>query len=368
MSETDTVDAGQGSWAERSRNRIGSWVDGLALRAMSLAFDWTLVPPASEDGDVRAAAAPYLGTELADRPASFFDFLGRIDGRRSAVRPVRTRRIPGGSLLEADLASEYEPFHRPAEDDCAENATIPLAYWEHRAPAPATLIALHGFTMGNLRTDAAVLMLGAWYAHGLDVVQMVLPYHGERRPPEARYSGERFASWHVGRLNEAVRQSVNDVARVIAWRRHVAPATPIGIVGVSLGGYVAALLAELDAALAFVMPIAPTVHLGVFPSTLFARSRFGSVMPPPLTLDEMRNAYRPHCPLTHPLAVARERVLLVAGRGDRVAPPEHVVALWEHWERPAIHWYDGSHTVPFHRRGILAAGVAHLRRIGVLGA
>jgi predicted alpha/beta-fold hydrolase len=355
------------SWRERSRTRIASWLDDLALRAMSLAFDATLMPDADEERDFRTSAEPYLAEQLVQQPDGFFAFLNDVRREPSPVSMGPRRRIRDGSVVEASLASAYRPFHCPADDPaCSENEIVPLVHWKHEAPAPATLLMLHGFTMGNFRVDAAVLMVEEWYGRGLDVVQMALPFHGARCPAEARFSGERFASWHVGRLNEAVRQSVNDVVRVIAWLRAEQPETPVGIVGVSLGGYVAALLAELDEALAFVLPVAAPVHLGLLPSTLFARSRYGTVMAPPLAPEELERAYRAHCPLTHALAVPRERVFLVAGRGDRVVPPAHVVALWDHWGRPALHWYGGSHVVPFRRREILGAGVAHLRRIGVL--
>ena len=353
------------SWRDRSRARIGGWLDGLALRAMSLAFDATLMPDADEERDGRDSATAYLRDDLVARPAAFFDFLGEV--RAATALVTHRRRITGGTVVEAEMASAYRPYAAtPDGSPCAENETIPLAWWRHDARPPAILLALHGFTMGNFRVDAAALMLEDWYTLGLDVVQMALPFHGARCPDAARFSGECFASWHVGRLNEAVRQSVSDVARVIAWLRSERPDVPVGIVGMSLGGYVAALLAELDETLAFVLPVAAPVHLGLLPSALFARSRYGTVMAPPLTLEDMERAYRCHCPLTHPLAVRRESVLLVAGRGDRVVPAEHVLALWEHWHRPAVHWYGGSHIAPFHRRNIFAAGVAHLRRIEVL--
>ena len=60
------------------------------------------------------------------------------------------------------------------------------------------------------------------------------------------------------------------------------------------------------------------------------------------------------------------RVLIIAGRGDRIVPPEHPSALWRHWQEPAIHWFSGSHLAPFGRRGIVEAVSAHLGRLGIL--
>src|SRR5205085_980553 len=105
-----------------------------------------------------------------------------------------------------------------------------------------TVVALHGFTMGHPAIDAYVLMASRWFAAGLDVAFVTLPFHGARSPRSARFSGELFGSWHVGRLNEAVRQAVHDVSIVARWLRRES-ASHLGLIGLSLGGYVAALLA-----------------------------------------------------------------------------------------------------------------------------
>lgn len=350
------------SWADRSRARLGGLFDRLALRGMSLAFDAAITVDSGELPAIRASAAPYLTDALAADPIRWFR---RDDDRPPPPRTVYRRRIVDGVVVGRELASDYVPFHRdPRLAACPENDWIPIQHWMHDAGAPATLIALHGFTMGDARIDAAVLMAEAWYRLGLDVVLVTLPFHGPRAPRDARFSGQLFGSWHVGRLNEAVRQSVHDVRRVIAWLR--ARGAAVGVMGVSLGGYLTALAAELTDDLAFAIPIAPPVHLGTLPTVLFARSRWANRMAPPLSAADMTAAYRLHCPLTYPLALARERVLIIAGRGDRIVPPEQPAALWRHWGEPAIHWYSGSHVAPFQRRTLLAAGVAHVRRLGIL--
>jgi pimeloyl-ACP methyl ester carboxylesterase len=88
----------------------------------------------------------------------------------------------------------------------------------------------------------------------------------------------------------------------------------------------------------------------------------------PISFDhqELRSAYRVHSPLAHPLRVPRQRVLIVAGRGDRIVPPEHPLALWRHWDEPSIHWFSGSHLAPFARRRIVEAVTRHLEGLGIL--
>lgn len=353
------------SWRERSRSRFGGLLDRLAVRAMSFAFDQTLMPSAGELAAVRSSAEPYLSSGLTDDPRRFFPASDEI-GAPDRIRTGTRRRIPGGTIVTHELASVYAPFHSvPDVERHESNEWIPVEHWVHDRPAPATAIALHGFTMGNPSVDAAVLMVADWFRLGLDVALVTLPFHGTRRPPNARYSGELFASWHVGRLNEAVRQSIHDVQRVAAWLRDERP-HDVGVIGMSLGGYLAALLAGLRSDLRFVIPIAAPVRLGSFPSALFASSRYARSGTAPLSPEELDAAYRVHSPITYPLAVPRERALIIAGRGDHVVDPEQPLALWRHWQRPPIHWYDGSHVTPFRRPSIFAAGARHLRRTGAV--
>ena len=44
---------------------------------------------------------------------------------------------------------------------------------------------------------------------------------------------------------------------------------------------------------------------------------------------------------------------MIAGTVDGMArPSQHAEPLWEHWGRPAIKWYHGSHAAVFWARGI----------------
>lgn len=75
-----------------------------------------------------------------------------------------------------------------------------------------------------------------------------------------------------------------------------------------------------------------------------------------------------HAPLAQPgLAIDPTRVLLLCGRGDRIVPPQHAVALWEHWCRePRLSTLPGSHLAPFGRRALTREIESHLGQLGVL--
>jgi hypothetical protein len=68
-----------------------------------------------------------------------------------------------------------------------------------------------------------------------------------------------------------------------------------------------------------------------------------------LSREEFQAAYRVHSPLTYEPLIPRERLLIVAGRGDRIVHPEHAAWLGRHWGYPPVAWFSGSHVAPFGR-------------------
>lgn len=259
----------------------------------------------------------------------------------------------GGDRLGLAFPSPYRPANPdyvPHYEERLENQTAHAEMWRHRPGlARGTVIGLHGFAMGNPRIDALALMAPALFAAGFNVVLLTLPLHGARSPAHARFSGQLLAAPSVPDLNESIAQSVHDTSALIAWIREQTDG-PVGMLGLSLGGYISALMAGLRSDLAFVITIVAPVCLGDLAHRFMIdsgqyRDRSGAA----LSLEEFQAAYRVHCPLTYEPLVARERLLIVAGRGDRVVHPEHAAWLGRHWDYPPVVWFSGSHIAPFGR-------------------
>ena len=66
--------------------------------------------------------------------------------------------------------------------------------------------------------------------------------------------------------------------------------------------------------------------------------------------------------------IPKDRLMIVGGVGDRLAPPQHASLLWEHWDRPAIHWFPGNHLIHFNQGEYLRHIAKFLARIGFLSA
>ena len=340
--------------AGRLLSTIAAAIDRFVVGAAKAVIDRTLMPAPHETEAMRRQAEFYQRPELQASPHLFFPFVDRPEPVPDVVvAPLE----PGPSnrrRARIAFASPYRPVNPAFADEHArlvENHWVHAETWTH-APERVrrgTAILLHGFGMGGSRLDALALMAPALFASGLDVVLVTLPLHGSRSPRTARFSGQLFASPDVVRLNEAMAQAAHDVVALIAWLRSTSDA-PIGLLGMSLGGYVAALMAGLVADLDFVIPVVAPVCFGDLAHRFMSSSAVYRERPSgALDREELRAAYRVHSPLSHAPRVARERLCIIAARGDCVVPYEHSRWLEAHWNHPRTIWFTGSHLAPFGR-------------------
>lgn len=141
-------------------------------------------------------------------------------------------------------------------------------------------------------------------------------------------------------------QAVHDFRSVVNWLRDTGVAR-IALTGMSLGGYTSALVASADDRLEAVIP--PNVPVVTPPESTFDEwwpanklievgRKFGTI-----GRDDSAAASAYHCALNYQPLVPRDRRLIITGLGDRLAPPEQAEALWEHWDRCALHWFPGNH-------------------------
>lgn len=341
----------------------------MMMRGVSAVVERALIPTVEDVEALRGSASALLESDLLRRPRDFFEFADR-PVRPRAVSIRGGRELSGGAIYRRRLQADYRPYSTPGGDPAVSISNgdpILLEHWKHEGRrARATVIALHGFAMGRPAIDAVALFARQWYDRGLDVALMTLPHHGARTHAGARFSGEHFAVPHVGRLAEAVREAIYEILVVRNWLRDESDG-PVGLMGLSLGGYLTSLAIGLCDDFDFAVPIVPPACMGDLAWRVFRATRHGpSRGRPTIGEAELRNGFRVHSPLAHTLRVPKERILIVAGRGDRVVPPEHPTALWEHWERPPIHWFSGSHIVPFGRARVVGAISRHFEALGIL--
>ena len=180
---------------------------------------------------------------------------------------------------------------------------------------------------------------------GLDVAVFTMPFHGARRGKGSLFSGHMLFAGGFSWINEAFRQLVFDFRALDRYLREVQGAPQVGVSGVSLGGYTSGLLAGLQQDLAFAIPNVPLVSI---PDLVLEWNPVASAAKLGMRLSgrslaTLRRRTALHSPLSHDPLLPVERLMIIGGVGDRLAPPKHARLLWEHWSRPRIHWFPGNH-------------------------
>jgi len=204
------------------------------------------------------------------------------------------------------------------------------------------VVCINGYRTGNPVVDLATFR--ARHLHrqlGLNLAFLVLPLQGPRQV--GRVSGDRVFTSGVANTLHAVSQAVWDARRLLGWIRTEAAGRPVGVAGVSLGGLVAALLAGFEPELANVVAIVPetdvvrSIRRHVEPLLLPFYEQWG------LSWTPVERLFGLVSPLAMPAVTPRDRRFIVGGLVDRWVRPSNIKALWEHWDRPELLWYQGSH-------------------------
>lgn len=352
---------------------LAALVDRSLMRTVTFVVEKRILPRDVDLEMLRESIRDMLEADLLDNPGDFFHFVSELEsGEQPGAARLYTERkrpIRGGNILRRRLGSRYAhyaPMAGSASPPKKPDAIL-FEHWVHTpGSALGTVIVLHGFAMGWSVIDAVAMSASEWFGRGFDVVLLTLPDHGPRRPEGAIFSGQSYTVPHAVHLATAVRQAIHEIFELKAWLRENGD-QHVGLVGMSLGGYLASLCAGLSDDFDFLVPLVPPACMGdlawrVYRDTGHHRAGLDTM----LTEDNMRAAFYIHSPLAHPRKIDRNRILIVAGAGDRIVPPEHPSALWEHWDRPQIHWLRGSHMAPVASGSLMRVITRHLRQLDIL--
>lgn len=333
--------------------------------------------------DPRSASDPRV--RLIELAAAYGDGTLGLPSRffpAPAEPTVKVTPIGDGPLatqvVDLSYPSDYEPFLPEARDlhlRVTENLNAHARWWTSGRGRP-TIVLLHGWGGGNHWVTARTFAVPYWLRHGYDVAAFVLPFHGERTPGAGALrpmrSGALFPSINPIRTNEGFGQAIYDLRGLSQFlRRRGAPA--VGALGMSLGGYTTALWASVagpdDPAggLDFAVAMIPAVSM----ARLMWRHGEGSpervrAAKAGITEDLLVDTFAVHTPTTRPARLPRERLFVIAGRGDRITPPDHAEALATHWG-VSVRWFDGGHLAQVGRGDTIRDVRRELGKLGFPG-
>jgi len=316
-------------------------------------------------GEVRDAHALFERQGWLEAPATYHQDPPVPTGVREQPRRSGNLRYTAVTWLD-----EYAPrAEEPGADrfvDYRQNRVVRAMLLEHRTEDRPWLVCLHGFGMGRPGLDLRAFR--ALHLHrdlGLNVAFVTLPFHGRRNP--GPILSPPMPSVDVLDTVHGLTQAAWDARQLLLLLR-ARTRQPIGLMGLSLGGLVSAIVASIDEPHA-VLLLVPAVDL---PTLMLDASTATGGMGVPVDADVVAQAqavFAPVSPLQLTPLVPRERRFIVAGTLDRFArPTTQAVALWRHWDQPALHWYHGGHVSLFWARGLQAAIDAQLRAVGLVPA
>jgi len=329
---------------QRLLDRAGSVVDAAFLAIPTILFplaDGRRLSPAAYEKEIRF----YIDNGYCDHPLNFFE------PRRTMPEPVVIEQHPYGDGIMDIVAwqSGYipkNPHIRPHWNGYRANRTAYLVRWRHGNRGNKTVLCLHGFMLGEPRQAERMFRVAGLFDQGLDVALSIAPFHWRRAGNRLTDRGAFLQPHDVCMTAEASGQTRWDLHS--AFRLMEADgAAEIGLIGASLGGFNAALFSCLSDAPAFCALMVPAVR---FPYPL-ENPLIKKLSPMPgHVLDQARRVWAFSSPLHLTPVIDREKILMVASRGDLLCPWRYTRQLAERWDGIRSVSLTGGHWLIFDRK------------------
>jgi hypothetical protein len=257
------------------------------------------------------------------------------------------RRLGDGEVVDVAWPSGYCPRLESAKEAYlahAENATAYARVLRHARPAPA-VVCIAGYRSGSPAFEEQAWRATWLYDLGLDVAIYTLPFHGPRASRRFSRAPLFPSQGNIARTNEGFGQLAWEVRSLMSWFRDRG-APSVGIAGMSMGGYAAALLATLEPSLGFAVLFIPLAD--ITDAVVSHEAMRGLSIDPALVLAS-RGALAIHQPLLRAPVVHGDRMLVVCAEGDRITGPSHAERLSNHFGAK-LAFFPGAHILQFGRK------------------
>jgi hypothetical protein len=254
-----------------------------------------------------------------------------------------------GTYQVISFESGYEtrnPLIREEYDSYRNNRTGYLIRWTHGDKGRKTLLCLHGYLLGDPQQAQKMFRVEKLFSEGLDVALFITPFHWKRAPEDKTKRGIFLQPEDVVMTLECLAQAMHDLKLVNLILSDVG-VSEIGMIGASLGGYLAALYSCLDDHMAFTALIVPAVEFGKPVSPETAKLSF---KPDRTMKQKIHTLWTLHSPLNFTPRLSPGKMLVIASRGDLVCPFEYVDKLCRKWNLPQKRFMTGGHWLVFNAR------------------
>lgn len=339
------------NWIERAQHRVGRDFDEFLLHSGKVLRVVQARPDEVDRERLRSLAGFYLERGYADSPARFFSF----PRKSPRAEVVEERPFIDGSVRTYAFRSGYRvrnPGFRDEYLDPKENRTAYLVHWSHGDRMRNTILCCHGYSLGDPGQAERMFRVPRLYGLGLDVALFITPFHWKRATSLLQRFSPPFPFRHPVLGLEGFGQAMYDLYSAFLLLEEMG-ASRIGLIGASLGGYLASLFASLTRKADLVTLIVPFLDFRSLrlPAGPFSPMEKGGNKGRAGLREEIEALWSIHSPFSHACNLSPERCLLIASTGDRLCPFEDVKRLYEHWGEPQHFFLRGGHALFFPRRG-----------------
>ena len=288
-------------------------------------------------------------------PEGLFPDPGRIDVKKRWLAPHRVGFSEWSwqsihPITFGGIKREYRS-HR-------DNQTGLLRTLNLRIKDKPMAILVNGFSSGHHLMERVAWPMREFQRLGIGVSLFALPFHGPRGhafPPEWPQQDTAFTI-------EGFRQAIWDL-RIAIRAMRAAGASHVGVVGMSLGGYTASLLATVTSDVDFVLSYIPICSV---PDVMNDNDLVPGSGGMQRTLYEgYREQLVPITPVCRMPKVEPKRVSIISGAYDRLATVKHGQRLADHFGTELI-TFPGGHIVQNRRAQAFREALEGFQRKGVL--
>jgi dienelactone hydrolase len=260
----------------------------------------------------------------------------RFGARDFAYQIKWMHNIPGYAIGVYDVR-----FPSAVESPYPENNTVYAEYYRPEGKGPFPCVIVLDITGGDQSISRFICTHLS--RHGVAGLFVQMAYYGPRRPAG---SGLRLVSPDYVQTAAAIRQTVLDMRLATAWMESRPEIDPkrLGILGTSLGSFMASLTAEMEPKLGRVALLLGGGGLidGYYddPRAAGYRKIFEALGG---SKEKLAKLIAPLDPITCAANLKSRKLLMLAGRHDEIVPPKMAENLWHAAGEQQIVWYNCGH-------------------------